>query len=94
MMGNIVDYDELLTNRRREAIYYGTFSFAIGLGTAVGTLILPVLLESFGYTQANPMGVRVAFLVMSLFIVLGLIIFQKYRIGDTLEETQKNLNLV
>jgi Na+/melibiose symporter-like transporter len=35
MMSNVVDYDELLTNRRREAIYYGTFSFAIGLGTAV-----------------------------------------------------------
>jgi GPH family glycoside/pentoside/hexuronide:cation symporter len=93
MMGNVVDYDELLTNRRREAIYYGTFSFAIGLGTAVGTLILPVLLESFGYTQANPMGVRVAFLVMSLFILIGFGIFQKYRVGDTLEETQKNLDL-
>ena len=58
MMGNVVDYDELLTNRRRDAIYYGTFSFAIGLGTAVGTLLLPVLLETFGYIQANPMGVR------------------------------------
>ena len=93
MIGNVVDYDEMLTKRRREAIYYGTFSFAIGLGTAVGTLILPVLLERFGFTQANPMGVRVAFLVMSLFIFIGFGIFQKYRVGDTLEETQRNLDL-
>ncbi len=93
MMGNVVDYDELLTNRRREAIYYGTFSFAIGLGTAVGTLILPLLLENFGYTQANPLGVRLAFPVMAVFIFVGYFIFQKYRIGDTIEETRRNLNL-
>ena len=93
MMGNVVDYDELITNRRREAIYYGTFSFAIGLGTSVGTLILPMLLENFGYTQANPLGVRLAFPIMAVFVIIGYFIFQKYRIGDTLEETKKNLNL-
>jgi GPH family glycoside/pentoside/hexuronide:cation symporter len=91
MMGNVVDYDEMLTSRRREAIYYGTFSFAIGLGTAVGTLILPLLLQTFGYTQANPLGVRLAFPVMAVFIFAGYFLFQKYRIGDTPEETRKNL---
>lgn len=93
MMGNVVDYDEMLTKRRREAIYYGTFSFAIGLGTSVGTLILPLLLENFGYTQANPLGVRLAFPVMAVFIFLGYLLFQKYRIGDTVDETRKNLGM-
>ncbi len=93
MMGNVVDYDEMLTKRRREAIYYGTFSFAIGLGTSVGTLILPLLLENFGYTQANPLGVRLAFPVMAVFNFLGYFLFQKYRIGDTVEETRKNLKM-
>ena len=93
MMGNLVDYDELITHRRREAIYYGTFSFAIGLGTAVGTLILPLLLENFGFTRANPLGVRLAFPVMAIFIFIGYFIFQKYRVGDTVEETRKNLKL-
>ncbi len=93
MMGNLVDYDEILTKRRREAIFYGTFSFAIGLGTAVGTLILPLLLENFGYTQANPFGVRLSFPVMAVFVFIGWFIFRSYRIGDTPEETRKNLNL-
>lgn len=93
MMGNVVDYDEMLTNRRREAIYYGTFSFAIGLGTSVGTLMLPLLLENFGYTRANPLGVRLAFPVMAVFIFVGYLLFQKYRIGDTVAETRKNLNM-
>ena len=93
MMGNVVDYDELRTGRRREAIYYGTFSFAIGLGTSVGTLVLPLLLQGFGYTRANPLGVRLAFPVMAVLMLIGYVVFQKYRLGDTIEETRQNLGL-
>jgi GPH family glycoside/pentoside/hexuronide:cation symporter len=93
MMGNVVDYDEILTGRRREAIYYGTFSFAIGLGSSVGAFVLPLLLDAFGYTRANPLGVRVAFLAMSLFVLAGFFLFQRYRLGDTPEETRANLGL-
>jgi GPH family glycoside/pentoside/hexuronide:cation symporter len=93
MMGNVVDYDEMLTGRRREAIYYGTFSFAIGLGSSLGALVLPMLYKTLGYTHENPLGVRVAFLVMALFVVIGYFIFQKYRLGDTPEETRKNLGM-
>jgi GPH family glycoside/pentoside/hexuronide:cation symporter len=93
MMGNVVDYDEMLTGRRREAIYYGTFSFAIGLGSSVGAFILPQLLNIFGYTRENPLGVRVAFLVMAVFVLIGYFIFQSYKLGDTPEETRKNLGM-
>jgi GPH family glycoside/pentoside/hexuronide:cation symporter len=93
MMGNVVDYDEMLTGRRREAIYYGTFSFAVGLGTSVGTLILPLLLQTFGFTRANPLGVRMAFVAMAVFMVIGFVIFQWYRLGDTPDETRKNLGM-
>jgi GPH family glycoside/pentoside/hexuronide:cation symporter len=93
MMGNVVDYDEMLTGRRREAIYYGTFSFAIGLGSSVGALVLPMLLNTFGYTHENPLGVRVAFLAMASFVVVGYFIFQKYRLGDTPEETRREMNM-
>jgi len=93
MMGSVVDYDEMLTGRRREAIYYGTFSFAIGLGSSVGAFILPQLLNIFGYTRENPLGVRVAFLVMAVFVLIGYFIFQSYKLGDTPEETRKNLGM-
>ena len=93
MMGNVVDYDEILTGRRREAIYYGAFSFANGLGISVGTLILPLLLEWLGYTGSNPLGVRVAFIAMAAAILIGALIFRPYRLGDTPEETRRNLGL-
>lgn len=93
MMGNVVDYDEMFTGRRREAIYYGTFSFAIGLGSSFGALVLPLLLNTFGYTRENPLGVRVGFLVMAVFVLVGYFIFQAYKLGDTPEETRKNLRM-
>jgi GPH family glycoside/pentoside/hexuronide:cation symporter len=92
-MGSVVDYDEMLTGRRREAIYYGTFSLAAGIGPALAALILPQILEGFGYTAANPMGVRVAWLVTGAIALLGAAAFVGYRLGDTPDETRKNLGL-
>jgi GPH family glycoside/pentoside/hexuronide:cation symporter len=93
MMGNIVDYDEMITGRRREANYYGTFSLGVGLGSSAGILVLPLLLQTFGYTQANPLGVRVAFLVMSAFVFMGYFLFRGYKLGETPEETRLVMHL-
>ena len=88
MMGNVVDYDEMLTGRRREANYYGTFSLGVGLGSSAGILVLPLLLDWFGYTKANPGGVRAAFLVMTVFVLVGYLLFRGYKLGETPEETR------
>jgi GPH family glycoside/pentoside/hexuronide:cation symporter len=93
MMGSVVDYDELLTSRRREAIYYGTFSLAVGVGPTLAALLLPFIFEHYGYTATNPLGVRVAFLVTGLLALLGTLAFAGYRLGDTPEETQRLLGL-
>ena len=93
MMGSVVDYDEILTLCRREAIYYGTFSLAAGVGPTLAALLLPFIFEHYGYTIANPLGVRVAFLVTGLLALLGALAFIGYRLGDTPEETQRILGL-
>ena len=93
MMGNVVDYDEMFTGRRREAIFYGTFSLAIGVGGSLGGLILPQLYNWLGYTRENPLGVRMAFVVMTVFVLSGLVAFRGYRLGDTPEETRRNMSL-
>ncbi|HEY9783424.1 MAG TPA: MFS transporter [Leptolyngbyaceae cyanobacterium] len=93
MMGSVVDYDELLTNHRREATYYSTFSLAVGVGPSLAALILPLIFERYGYTATNPLGVRVAFLITGLLAMLGGLAFIGYRLGDTPEETQRLLGL-
>lgn len=92
MMGSVVDYDEILTNCRREASYYGTFSLAVGVGPSFAALLLPFIFERYGYTVSNPLGVRVAFLVSGLLALLGLLVFIGYRLGDTPEETRRLLS--
>ncbi len=93
LMGNVVDYDEMISKQRREAIYYGSFSLALGIGLAIGSLVLPQILSTFGYTLENPMGVRVAFPVMAVFVLIGYLIFRDYRLGDSPEETKNLLDL-
>lgn len=92
MMGSVVDYDELLTSSRREAIYYGTFSLAVGVGPSISALILPFIFESYGYTATNSLGVRVAFLVTGLLAMLGFIAFICYQLGDTPQEQEHLLD--
>jgi GPH family glycoside/pentoside/hexuronide:cation symporter len=93
MMGSVVDYDEMFTSRRREAIYYGTFSLAVGLGPSVAALILPLILENFGYTAANPLGVQIAWLVTGAIALIGGLSFLGYRLGDSPEETRQRMGL-
>jgi Na+/melibiose symporter-like transporter len=93
MMGSVVDYDEMSTHSRREAIYYGTFSLAAGIGPAMAALILPMILSRFGYTSANPLGIRLAWVVAGVCSLLGALAFFGYKLGDTPEQTRANLGL-
>jgi GPH family glycoside/pentoside/hexuronide:cation symporter len=86
MMGDVVDYDELLTGKRREALYYGIFSLSAGLGVALATFIVPFLFDLYGYTAANPWGVRMVFLVGAGLVFLGAVAFRGYRLSDTVKE--------
>jgi glycoside/pentoside/hexuronide:cation symporter, GPH family len=93
MMGSVVDYDEMFTHSRREAIYYGTFSLAAGIGPAMAALILPFILSHFDYTSTNPLGVRVAWVVAGICSLLGALAFVGYKLGDTPEQTRLNLGM-
>ena len=93
LMAAVVDYDEWLTQQRREAFHYSIFSFSAGLGIALSTLIMPPIFSWYGYTVENPLGVRIVFLAAALLVGLGAVVFLGYRLGDTLTETQRNLGL-
>jgi GPH family glycoside/pentoside/hexuronide:cation symporter len=91
MMGNVVDYDEMLTGRRREAIFYGNFSLATNAGSAMAAAVLPVMLKTFGDTQANPMGIRLSFILAGVMGLASAAVFLGYKLGDTPDETRRHL---
>lgn len=89
IMGSVVDYDEMLNKERREGVFYGNFSLALSIGVSVSTIILPQIYNLFGYSLQNPLGVRIAFLVMGAFSFLGFLTFRWFKVKDTPAETRK-----
>jgi GPH family glycoside/pentoside/hexuronide:cation symporter len=93
MMGDIVDYDQMLTGKRREAMYYGVFGFSRKLGFALSTVLLPILFKSFGYTKANPLGIRLVWVMLGVFSLIGFFVLLGYKLGDSPEETRKIMGM-
>ena len=82
LMADVIDYDELRTGMRREAIYYGTQNLIEGTVVAAHSAILAGLL-ALGGTAENPIGIRLAGPVAGLCILVGYLIFRGYRLPDT-----------
>lgn len=82
ILADIVDYDESRTGCRREAMYYGVQGVLYKVSTALSALVISALFITFGYSQANPLGVRLAGPTAAIFIFLGLICFLGYSLGD------------
>lgn len=53
MIGDIVDYDELLFGKRREALYSTLIGWFEKAGTALGTLLCGLLLVCIGFNAKN-----------------------------------------
>jgi len=82
IMADIIDYDELKTGMRREAIYYGSQATLEKIASALFPLILASLLV-LGSTAANPLGVRLIGPVAGLSALLGFLAFRGYTLPDS-----------
>jgi GPH family glycoside/pentoside/hexuronide:cation symporter len=82
IMADIIDYDELKTGMRREAIYYGTQATLEKIASAMFPFILALLLLA-GSTPDNPLGIRLVGPVAGLSALLGFLAFRGYTLPDT-----------
>jgi GPH family glycoside/pentoside/hexuronide:cation symporter len=88
LMAAVVEYDEWLTQQRREAFHYSVFSLSAGIGVSLSSLVIAPIFSRYGYTVEQPLGVRVVFLAAAILVALGAVVFLGYRLGDTLSEMQ------
>ena len=79
---DIIDYDELRTGQRREAIYYGTQATLEKIASALFPLILALLLM-LGSTADDPLGIRLVGPVAGFLALVGFLAFRGYRLPDT-----------
>lgn len=78
ILGEVIDYDEQLTGRRREAIYTGVINFMMKLGWTFSTIVMWVLFNTFGYSRANPKGVLLTGPVTGFICLIGFLVFTRY----------------
>lgn len=82
IMGAVVNYDEKLNNCRREALFYGVFSLASGVGTSLAIFVLPFIHSTFGNTRDHSLGTTVPFMIIALISIVSLLIFSRFNLDD------------
>ncbi|NMB11355.1 MAG: MFS transporter [Firmicutes bacterium] len=74
----VSDLEEKLSGQRREAMYFGAQGFILKLALGLSTLITTGLLQFFGRTPEQALGIRLTGPVATLFIIIGALIFSHY----------------
>ena len=79
---DIADYDALLTGERREAMFYATQNFFEKVTYALPPFLLSLVLL-LGDSAENPLGIRLAPLLAGGLALLGIVLWPRYRLPDT-----------
>lgn len=78
LIADCVDYDELMTGKRREAMYYGVQNILQNAAMAFSTVVLGSLFSVFGYSAKNPAGIYLMGPAAGLCFLLAGMVFLKY----------------
>ena len=74
----VSDLEGKLSGQRREAMYFGAQGFILKLALGLSTVITGALLQVFGSTITQPLGIQLTGPVSALFILVGVIVFSRY----------------
>jgi len=73
VMGEIVDYDELRSGKRREALYNGMWGIAIKGSQTLSIAVANLSMAFWGKSVASPWGVHYVGLIAGIFGLIGMI---------------------
>ncbi len=82
MLGECIDYDELRSGQRREALYNGLHGLATKMAIAFAILLSTQSMSRLGNSVENPSGVFLVGPFAALFTLLGLVAILFYPILD------------
>ena len=78
IVAEVSDLEIKLSGQRREAMYFGAQGFILKLAMGLSTVITSALLQFFGSTAAEPLGIQLTGPVSAIFILIGVIVFSRY----------------
>ncbi len=82
---DIAREDALRTGVKREAMFYGARAVPLKLVIALSGLVFGFLISTFGKDIANPLGVQLSILMVSIVSLFGLYCFSRYPEEKVLE---------
>ena len=90
MVPDTVEYDQLLTGRRREGIIFGAWAFCRKFGMAMGALIASQIMGLLGFisgatiqTDMASLSVRIAYAIFPALLWLGAIyLLKQYQLDE------------
>ncbi len=77
-ISDLCDFDFKKTKEHREGMYFGVHGFFMKLNLGISFLLMSFFYSVFGKDIANPLGVRLACIAVSVIGILGIIVFLKY----------------
>ncbi len=86
ILADIIDYDEKITGKRREGIYFSAQGFLQKLATALSLGVMTILFRYFGYSEGNHLGINLIGPIGGVFALLGYIIFCGYPLDEKKKE--------
>ncbi len=78
LYSEIVDYDEEKTGHRRGGMYAGTRGITTKVSIGVTFFLSTIVMERFGYSVENPLGIRLVAIALAILAIIGYLIFRKY----------------
>jgi len=78
IVAEVSDLEGKLSGQKREAMYFGAQGFILKLALGLSTVITGSLLQFFGSTPAEPLGIQLTGPVSAFFILIGIIVFTRY----------------
>ena len=87
----VSELEKKLSGQRREAMYFGAQGFVLKLAMGLSTLITGALLQLFGSTAAQPLGIQLTGPISALFILIGVIVFTRYPVKEVQTHQQENI---
>lgn len=82
LTADIADYDAILHDERREAMFYSTQNFFEKVTYALPPLFLSLVLQ-LGDSPENPLGIQLAPVMAGVLVLLGFTLWPRYRLPDT-----------
>ena len=82
LIADIADYDALIRDERREAMFYSTQNFFEKVTYALPPLFLSLILQ-LGDSPNDPLGIRLAPVIAGVLVLLGFTLWPRYRLPDT-----------